>query len=109
MGGGSRVSLGEAPGREPAPVRLRGQRAPAPGRGHPRPAAAPGRRRRPGLGGLWNGKSDAAASTETTLYNLAQNGQIELCGFPDGEVGKDRTAGAVKQLFDSGPDGKIAM
>jgi phosphonate transport system substrate-binding protein len=58
---------------------------------------------------LWNGKSDAAASTETTLYNLAQNRQIELCGFPDGEVGKDRTAQEVRQLFDSCPDGKIAM
>lgn len=58
---------------------------------------------------LWNGKSDAAASTETTLYNLAQNNQVEFCGFPDGEVGKDRTAAEVKALFDSCPNGKLAM
>jgi phosphonate transport system substrate-binding protein len=58
---------------------------------------------------LWNGKSDAAASTETTLYNLADNKQIEFCGFPDGEVGKDRTAQEIRQLFEACPDGKIAM
>jgi phosphonate transport system substrate-binding protein len=58
---------------------------------------------------LWNGKSDAAASTEATLYNLAQTGQIEFCGFADGEVGKDRTSAQVQALFDSCPNGKIAM
>lgn len=58
---------------------------------------------------LWNDKVDAAATTETTLYNLAENNQIEFCGFPDGEIGKDRTQEEIKQLFDSCPDGKIAM
>ncbi len=58
---------------------------------------------------LWNGKSDAAASTEATLYNLAQNKQIEFCGFPDGEVGKDRSKAELKVLYDACPDGKIAM
>lgn len=58
---------------------------------------------------LWNGKSDAAASTETTLYNLADNNQIEFCGFPDKEVGKARTPTELKALFDSCPNGKIAM
>lgn len=58
---------------------------------------------------LWNGKSDAAASTETTLYNLAANNQIEFCGFPDGQVGKDRTAEEIQALFESCPDGMIAM
>lgn len=58
---------------------------------------------------LWNGKSDAAASTESTLYNLAQNKQIEFCGFPDGEVGKDRSKAEIDGLFEQCPNGKIAM
>jgi phosphonate transport system substrate-binding protein len=57
---------------------------------------------------LWNGKSDAAASTEATLYNLAKNNQIEFCGFPDGEVGKDRTPAEIQAIFDVCPNGKIA-
>ena len=58
---------------------------------------------------LWNDKADAAASTETTLYQLAKNNQIDFCGFPDGEVGKDRTEAEIKALFDNCPAGKIAM
>jgi phosphonate transport system substrate-binding protein len=58
---------------------------------------------------LWNGKSDAAASTETTLYNLRDNKQIEFCGFPDNEVGKDRTKAEIAALFQQCPNGKIAM
>lgn len=58
---------------------------------------------------LWNGKSDAAASTEATLYNLRDNKQIELCGFADNEVGKDRTKEEIQALFESCPNGKIAM
>jgi phosphonate transport system substrate-binding protein len=58
---------------------------------------------------LWNDKSDAASSTETTLYNLAQNNQIEFCGFADGEVGKDRSPADVSSLYDACPNGKIAM
>jgi phosphonate transport system substrate-binding protein len=56
---------------------------------------------------LWNGKSDAAASTEATLYNLAKNNQIEFCGFPDKEVGKDRTPAEIQAIYDACPDGKI--
>jgi phosphonate transport system substrate-binding protein len=58
---------------------------------------------------LWNDKADAAASTETTLYQLAKNNQIDFCGFPDGEVGKDRTPEEIQALFDACPNGKIAM
>jgi phosphonate transport system substrate-binding protein len=58
---------------------------------------------------LWNDKVDAAASTETTLYNLAKEGQIEFCGFEDGQIGKSRTAEEIKALFDSCPDGSVAM
>src|SRR5262249_16361791 len=58
---------------------------------------------------MWNDKADAAASTETTLYNLAQTNQIDFCGFADKEVGKDRAAADIKALFDSCPAGKIGM
>lgn len=58
---------------------------------------------------LWNDKVDAAASTETTLYNLAEEGQIEFCGFPDGQVGIERSPEDVQQLFNECPDGNIAM
>ncbi|GIW07283.1 MAG: hypothetical protein KatS3mg060_2088 [Dehalococcoidia bacterium] len=56
---------------------------------------------------LWNRKVDAAASTERTLVNAADNGQIELCFFPDRRVNVDRTAAEIQQLFDSCPAGKI--
>ncbi|MGB3330675.1 MAG: PhnD/SsuA/transferrin family substrate-binding protein, partial [Thermomicrobiales bacterium] len=52
---------------------------------------------------------DAAASTETTLYNLAKEGQIDFCGFPDGEVGKPRTPEEIQAVFDTCPDGSVAM
>lgn len=58
---------------------------------------------------LWNDKVDAAASTETTLYNLAAEGQIEFCGFEDGQVGIERTPEDLQALFDACPDGSIAM
>ena len=58
---------------------------------------------------LWNDKSDAAASTETTLYSLAKSNQIDFCGFPDGEIGKGRSAADIQALFDACPAGKIAM
>jgi phosphonate transport system substrate-binding protein len=58
---------------------------------------------------LWGDKADAAASTEATLYNLAQANQIEFCGFPDGQVGKDRTPAEIAALYENCPTGKIAM
>lgn len=58
---------------------------------------------------LWNDKVEAAASTETTLYNLAQEGQIEFCGFEDGQVGLERAPEELQALFDACPDGSVAM
>ena len=58
---------------------------------------------------LWEGKVDAAATTETTLYNLAAEGQIDFCGFEDGIVGKTRTAEEFQAVFDACPDGSVAM
>lgn len=56
---------------------------------------------------LWNDKVDAAATTEATLYNLAQEGQIDFCGFEDGEIGKDRTPEEIQAVYDACPDGSI--
>jgi phosphonate transport system substrate-binding protein len=56
---------------------------------------------------LWNDKVDAAASTETTLANLAAEGQIDYCTFEDGEIGKPRTQEEIQAVFDACPDGHI--
>jgi phosphonate transport system substrate-binding protein len=58
---------------------------------------------------IWEGKVDAAASTETTLYNLEAEGQIDFCGFEDGVIGKTRTEEEIKAVFDACPDGSIAI
>ena len=56
---------------------------------------------------LWNDKVDAAATTETTLVNLAREGQIDYCGFADGIIGKDRTPEEIKAVFEACPDGSM--
>ena len=56
---------------------------------------------------LWNDKVDGAATTETTLYNLAKEGQIDFCAFPDGIQGKARTDEEIQANFDACPDGSI--
>jgi phosphonate transport system substrate-binding protein len=58
---------------------------------------------------VWNGTTQAGATFEGNLYTLANQGQIELCGFADGLIGKPRTPAEVKALYDSCPDGKIAI
>ena len=56
---------------------------------------------------LWNDQIDGAATTETTLVNLAREGQIDYCGFPDGIIGKDRTPEEIRAVYDACPDGSI--
>jgi phosphonate transport system substrate-binding protein len=56
---------------------------------------------------VWSDKVDAAASTEATLFNLAQEGQIDLCFFADGLINKPRTQAEIDALWDSCPDGSI--
>jgi phosphonate transport system substrate-binding protein len=56
---------------------------------------------------VWNGKVDAGASTESTLVNLAKEGQIDYCGFADGIVGKDRTPEEIQAVYDACPDGSM--
>jgi len=56
---------------------------------------------------LWNDKVDAAATTEATLYNLAKEGQIDFCGFPDGKLGVPRTQEEIDAVYNACPDGSI--
>jgi len=58
---------------------------------------------------VWNGTTQAGATFEGNLYTLASQGQIEFCGFPDGIIGKPRTPAEIKAVYDSCPDGKIAI
>ncbi len=58
---------------------------------------------------VWNGTTQAGATFEGNLYTLVKEGQIELCSFADGQIGKPRTPAEVKALYDSCPDGKIAI
>ena len=57
---------------------------------------------------LWNGRVDAAVSSEQSLRNIAGGGQVEYCGFPDHEVGRARTREEIRAVFDACPDGKLA-
>ncbi|MEI7645271.1 MAG: phosphate/phosphite/phosphonate ABC transporter substrate-binding protein [Chloroflexales bacterium] len=58
---------------------------------------------------VWNGSTQAGATFEGNLYTLASQGQIEFCGFPDGAIGKPRSPAEIKAVYDSCPDGKIAI
>jgi phosphonate transport system substrate-binding protein len=58
---------------------------------------------------LWNDKVDAAATTESTLYNLAAEGQIDLCGFEDGKKGVPRTQDEIDAVYNACPDGSIVV
>lgn len=56
---------------------------------------------------VWNDKVDAGAIYEAALVQLAQEGQIEYCGFPDGLINKPRTQEEILAVYDSCPDGSI--
>jgi phosphonate transport system substrate-binding protein len=56
---------------------------------------------------LWNDKVDASASTEATLVNLGKEGQIDFCGWDDGNVNQERTQEEIDAHFASCPDGSI--
>ncbi len=58
---------------------------------------------------VWNDKAEACASTFNTLANLAQEGQIRFCGFPDGQTNKARTPEELKEVFDACPEGNIVI
>jgi phosphonate transport system substrate-binding protein len=56
---------------------------------------------------VWSDKVDAAASTETTIFNLAKEGQIDLCFFEDGLVNVPRSQADLDALYASCPDGSM--
>ncbi len=58
---------------------------------------------------VWEGKVAAGATYEGNLYNLAKEGQIDFCGFPDGEQAKIRTQAEIDATYDACPDGHIAI
>jgi phosphonate transport system substrate-binding protein len=58
---------------------------------------------------VWNDKAPAGATNEGNLVRLAASGQIEWCAYPDGQISKVRTEAEIKAVFDSCPNGKIAV
>jgi len=58
---------------------------------------------------VWNDKVPAGATHQGNLYNMDLNKQVELCFWPDGEVGKPRTAQEIKAVYDACPNGKLAI
>ncbi len=58
---------------------------------------------------VWESKVAAGATYEGNLYNLAKEGQIDFCGFPDGEQAKIRTQAEIDAVYEACPDGHIVV
>jgi phosphonate transport system substrate-binding protein len=58
---------------------------------------------------VWNDKAPAGATHEGNLMRLRDEGQIELCWFEDGKTAVRRTQEEIDALFNSCPDGQIAI
>jgi len=58
---------------------------------------------------VWNDQAPAGATFENNLYTLAEEGQIEFCGFADGQTAVMRTPEAIKAVYDACPDGNLVM
>jgi phosphonate transport system substrate-binding protein len=56
---------------------------------------------------VWNDKAPAGATYEQNMVDLATQGQVEYCAFPDGQVSKARTAEEIKANYEACPDGKL--
>jgi phosphonate transport system substrate-binding protein len=56
---------------------------------------------------VWNDKVDAGAIYEAALVQLAAEGQIDYCGFPDGKVNEPRTQEEIDAVYNACPDGSI--
>lgn len=57
---------------------------------------------------VWNGKADAGATFEDNLYTLQNNGQVEFCGWYDGQTRK-RTPQEITANFNACENGKLAI
>ncbi|MCS6883204.1 MAG: phosphate/phosphite/phosphonate ABC transporter substrate-binding protein [Oscillochloridaceae bacterium] len=58
---------------------------------------------------VWNGRTQAAATFEANLYRLQREGQVEFCGFPDQLSSVVRTAKEIRAVFESCPEGRLAI
>jgi phosphonate transport system substrate-binding protein len=58
---------------------------------------------------VWNDQAPAGATFENNLYTLAEEGQIEFCGFEDGKTAVERTPEEIKAVYDACPDGNLVI
>ncbi len=58
---------------------------------------------------VWNDQAPAGATFENNLYTLAEEGQIEFCGFADGKTAVKRTPEEIKVVYDACPDGSLVI
>lgn len=58
---------------------------------------------------VWNGKSDAGATLETNLFRLQEAGQIDFCGYPDGDYGIRRTQEEIDAVYEQCPEGNLVI
>jgi phosphonate transport system substrate-binding protein len=58
---------------------------------------------------VWNDQAPAGATFENNLYTLAEEGQIEFCGFADGKTAIKRTPEEIKAVYDACPDGNLVI
>lgn len=57
---------------------------------------------------LWNDKVDAAANFEDNIYTLANAGQIDACGFPDG-INRRRSQAEIAAKYNGCKTGQIVI
>jgi phosphonate transport system substrate-binding protein len=57
---------------------------------------------------VWNGKVDAGANYEQNLYDMANNGLVESCGFADG-INRRRTQAEITAKYNGCKDGQLVI
>lgn len=58
---------------------------------------------------LVNGDVEAAATFEGNLINLRNEGQAQVCGFEDDQVGVTLTQEMIDQIYDDCPEGELVV
>lgn len=58
---------------------------------------------------VWNDKADAGATYESNLYSLAEEDQIEFCGFADGETNRPRSQEEITEVYEACPEGSMVI
>jgi phosphonate transport system substrate-binding protein len=57
---------------------------------------------------VWNDKADAGANFEDNLYTLANQGQVDTCGFADG-INRRRTPQEIQLKYNGCRDGQLVI